>query len=189
MTSTVYLIRHATPDWSRVDIRYDIPPGPPLTTQGEAEAARLGEFLRDAGVRKIYASPLERALRTAQIAGEVAGLPVVEALAIAEWQRGESEIAVLERFLPFWSTACVESGDCGALALVSHGGPIRLMLEHLKLERAQIDFYRKQFDRDNPLPPAGAWRVTRAQLEAAWQMVLAFTPQPYRAYEPQTVYV
>jgi drug/metabolite transporter (DMT)-like permease len=27
----IYLIRHATPDWSRTDIPYFTPPGPPLT--------------------------------------------------------------------------------------------------------------------------------------------------------------
>ena len=56
----LYLARHATPDWNMRDIRYDIPPGPPLVPQGEAEAAQLGEFLRQAGVVQIYVSPLVR---------------------------------------------------------------------------------------------------------------------------------
>ena len=34
----LYLARHATPDWNMRDIRYDIPPGPPLVPQGEEEA-------------------------------------------------------------------------------------------------------------------------------------------------------
>lgn len=189
MPSTLYLVRHATPDWSRTDIRYDLPPGPPLTTQGEIEAARLGEFLRQAGVRKLYASPLERTQRTAQIAAELAALPVVEEETIAEWRRGESEGEVLERFLAGWANAYTESSHLGPIALISHGGPIRLMLAHLKLPQAEIDFYRKQFDRDNPLPPAGAWRVTQTHVDAPWQLELAFTPQPYRRYEPQTVFV
>lgn len=189
MTSTVYLVRHATPDWSRTDLRYDIAPGPPLTAQGEEEAGRLGAFLREAGVQRIYASPLERARRTAELAAVIAEADVSEAPAIAEWVRGESELAVLERFLPLWAAACVESKAEGAVALVTHGGPIRLLLEHLELERAEIDFYRKQFDRDNPLPPAGAWRITRTQPDAPWQMELAFTPQPFRRYEPATVFV
>jgi broad specificity phosphatase PhoE len=189
MNSIVYLIRHATPDWSRTDLRYDIPPGPPLTAQGEAEAAKLALFLVEAGVRKLYASPLERTQRTAAIAAEAGQLPVVTAEAIAEWRRGESEGEVLARLLPFWQAVCEESLDVGPLALVTHGGPVRLMLQHLQLEGAAIDFYRKQFDRDNPVPPAGAWRVTRELPDAPWALELAFTPQPYRPYVPQTVYV
>jgi broad specificity phosphatase PhoE len=189
MSATVYLVRHATPDWNRSDIRYDIPPGPPLTAQGEAEAAKLGQFLQTAGVCKLYASPLERAQRTAQIAAGVAQVEVVEAEAVAEWRRGESEAEVLARFTPFWVAVWEESVRYGPMALVTHGGPIRLMLEHLKLERAAIDFYRKQFDRDNPAPPAGAWRITRTQQRADWQMELAFTPQPYQIFAPQPVYV
>lgn len=189
MTATVYLVRHATPDWSRTELRYDIPPGPPLTAQGEEEAARLGAFFRQAGVQRIYASPLERARRTAELAAAIAEADVSEAPAIAEWVRGESEVAVLERFLPFWAAACVESEAGGAVALVTHGGPIRLLLEHLNHDRAEIDFYRKQFDRDNPLPPAGAWHITRAQPDGAWRVELSFTPQPFRRYEPETVFV
>jgi broad specificity phosphatase PhoE len=189
MTSTIYLIRHATPDWSRTEIRYDVPPGPPLTTQGEAEAIRLGEFLREAQVYKLYASPLARALRTAEIAGEITGNSVEVVESIAEWRRGESEAEVLERFTSFWTSVCEKGDHSGAIAVVTHGGPIRLMLDHLKLERAEIDFYRKQFDRDNPVPPAGAWRIMRTSPQTQWQITLAFTPQPYRAYQPQIVYV
>ena len=76
MSAVVYLIRHATPDWSRTDIRYDIPPGPPLTSQGEAEAQQLGEFLQTIPVKHIYASPLERTSRTAQIAAAALGIQV-----------------------------------------------------------------------------------------------------------------
>jgi broad specificity phosphatase PhoE len=189
MSATVFLVRHATPDWSRTDIRYDIPPGPPLTAQGEAEAAKLGAFLQMVGVRKFYTSPLERTQRTAQIAAGAAQAAVVEADAIAEWRRGESETEVLARFTPFWASVWEESVVDGPIALVTHGGPIRLMLEHLRLDRAAIDFYRKQFDRDNPAPPAGAWQVTRLHTKADWQMELAFTPQPYQLFLQQPVYV
>jgi broad specificity phosphatase PhoE len=189
MTVTVYLVRHATPDWARTDLRYDIPPGPPLTARGEEEAAQLGAFFRQAGVQRVYASPLERARRTAELAAAIAEADVSEEPAIAEWVRGESEVAVLERFLPLWAAACMESEESGAVALVTHGGPIRLLLEHLKLDRAEIDFYRKQFDRDNPLPPAGVWQITRTHPDAAWRIELVFAPQPFRRYEPATIFV
>lgn len=189
MSAVVYLIRHATPDWSRTDIRYDIPPGPALTTHGEAEAAKLGLFLQSAGIQKIYASPLERAKRTAQIAALPLELVVEEIEAIAEWRRGEGEAELLARLLPFWERVWAESEKVGPLALVSHGGPIRLLLQHLNLPQAEIDFYRKQFDRDNPVPPAGAWRIASDQINGVWQLQLAFTPQPHTVYTPPLVYV
>jgi broad specificity phosphatase PhoE len=64
---TLYLARHATPDRSRYDLPYHIPPGPGLTEKGRQEAAELGQFLRQEGVRHILASPLERTWRTALI--------------------------------------------------------------------------------------------------------------------------
>ncbi|MFN3332154.1 MAG: histidine phosphatase family protein, partial [Caldilinea sp.] len=73
----IYLARHATPDWNRKDIRYDVAPGPDLVPQGEEEAIKLGEFLHAVGVTQIVASPLVRTQRTAEIAGAVAGIPVV----------------------------------------------------------------------------------------------------------------
>jgi broad specificity phosphatase PhoE len=187
--TAVYLVRHATPDWSRTDLRYDVPPGPPLTAQGESEAEQLGAFLQQTGARQFFASPLERARRTAMIAAQVAGATVAEEAAIAEWQRGEGDGAVLERFLPFWAEVCAASSESKPLVLVTHGGPIRLLLQHLKLDQSEIDFYRKQFDRDNPVPPAGAWRVARSDENSSWRIELVFTPQPFRRYEPQTVVV
>ena len=45
MPQQIYLIRHATPDWTRKDIPYHLPPGPPLIEQGLAEAQALAAFL------------------------------------------------------------------------------------------------------------------------------------------------
>jgi broad specificity phosphatase PhoE len=187
---TIYLVRHATPDWSRTDIRYDIPPGPPLTPQGQSEATQLGEFLRSAQVQRIFASPLERTQQTAQLAAVALGLAVVEDLDLAEWQRGEPQDEVLARCLRSLDRAAAEAhASGGPVVLVSHGGPIRILLQHLGLEQAQIDFYRRQFDRDNPLPPAAAWRLYRERFDQEWQFDLAFTPQPHRPYVPEVVYV
>lgn len=185
----VYLCRHATPDWSRTDIRYDVPPGPPLTDVGETEAAKLGEFLRKEHVTTIYFSPLERTKRTAQIAAEVAGLSPKEELAIREWQQGESAATVLQRVRSFWEKAVHDSMQQGPIAIVTHGGPVAVMLEDLKMSADEINFYKKQFDRGNPVPPAGVWLTTRTNHDVTWQLDLVFTPQPAKFYQPQTTFV
>lgn len=194
MIVKIYLVRHATPDWSRTDIRYDVPPGPPLTAQGEAEAAKVGAFLRAAGIKRIYASPLERTRRTAEIAGAIVGVTPMEEEAIAEWRRGESESEVTARFNGLWEKICRESETVGPLALVTHGGPIKAMLLSLGMPQATVDEYCRKFDRGNPLPPAGVWLATGSST-TPWQLTLVWTPQdatiaPATAVmAPQTVYV
>lgn len=175
MTATIYLARHATPDWSRTDIRYDIPPGPPLTAQGESEAEALGSFLRQQGITAIYVSPLERTLRTADIAGEIAGAPVTIEESIAEWRRGEEEGEVVARFATFWEAIRRQAVNEGPIALVTHGGPVAVMLAKLGMSDADLGRYRRQFDRHNPLPPAGVWAATDGG--DRWQLELVFTPE------------
>lgn len=177
MIVKIYLVRHATPDWSRTDIRYDIPPGPPLTAQGEAEAANLGEFLRTVGIKRIYASPLERTRRTAEIAGGIVGVAPIEEEAIAEWRRGESETEVAARFNGLWEKICSESAAIGPIALVTHGGPVKAMLLSLGLPQTTVDEYCRKFDRGNPLPPAGVWLATGCATETPWDLELIWTPQ------------
>jgi broad specificity phosphatase PhoE len=194
----VFLARHATPDWSRRDIPYDLPPGPPLTAQGEEEARKLGAFLREQGVMTLYASPLERTRRTAELAAEVCGATVVEEHAIAEWRRDEDEATVLARIRPFWERACTESQASGPVALVTHGGCVLALLNHLQVPAGEINHYRNQCDHRNPLPPAAAWLTTRraggASFDAglgapAWDVRLAFTPQPIQHVLPAIAYV
>ncbi len=177
---TVYLIRHATPDWSRTDIPYFIPPGPPLTPQGEAEAGHLGQFLWEAGVRTIYASPLERAERTARIAGEVIHVPVTVSPSIAEGRPEEKSDEILARLWPTWEHAAALSEQTGPVALVTHGGPIALLLKALGLPDKEIDHFKRQFDRSNPVPPAGAWRAMRLPGSPAWSLSLSFVPEKHR---------
>lgn len=184
----VYLARHATPDWNRKDIRYDVAPGPDLVRQGEEEAVKLGEFLRAVGVVRIVASPLVRTQRTAEIAGAVAGIRVVIDDAVREYSREENDQLVFERFQPVLNELAGRAGAEGPLAIVTHGGPVRVMLERLGVDRDELWHYRRQFDHQNPLPPAAAWELTRASHDR-WQTRFAFSPTPYTEYLPAVAYV
>ena len=170
----IYLARHATPDWTRTDIPYHTPPGPPLTEQGRAEAQALGAYLAREGVRRIYASPLERAQHTAELAGAVMGAPVEIVWDIREWELQEAEEAVGQRMWTFWQRVVAESRQEGPIALVSHGGPIRILLERLGVEPERLASYRTRFDGNNPLPPAGVWKASRQG--QGWSARLDFVP-------------
>lgn len=187
--AVVYLARHATPDWTRTDIPYDIPPGPPLTPQGEAEATKLGAFLREAGVVKIYGSPFARTWRTAQLAAEVAGIEAIIAQELGELQRHEKEEVILARVRDLWQRAGEESRSIGPVALVTHGGCVLSMLTWLAVSQGEILHYRNQFDHRNPLPPAGAWRTQADATHQSWRTELAFTPNTIQPFVPELAYV
>lgn len=183
----IYLARHATPDWNRRDIRYDVAPGPDLVPQGEEEAARLGHFLRSAGVKQLVASPLVRTRRTAEIAGDIAGAPVRIDEAVREYSNEENDQIIFDRFFPKLEELLKVAGDTGPIAIVTHGGPVRVMLERLGVSRDELWHYRRQFDHQNPLPPAAAWELTRSGQN--WQARLVFSPSPFTEYLPAVRYV
>jgi len=172
----VFLVRHATPDWSRRDSSYHIPPGPPLTLVGQKEAQELGIFLNFYGVRWLWTSPLERCERTARIAAAacLAAVAVVDTL--AEWRPGENSQAVLERVQPVFEQARLASQDSAPVALVTHGGPISALLLALGMDEHELA-HRKIYDYANPVPPAGAWLATREHSHVPWELELAFMPE------------
>lgn len=174
----IFLLRHATPDWSRKDIPYDILPGPALLAKGEAEAQALGEFMKLEGLKKLYYSPFERAARTAKIVAAVNGIPCIEEKRLAEW-RGvdETEAQVRARMSSLFERAAQESMELGPIGLVSHGGPIALLLLELGFPHDELAPYRKMFDTTNPLPPAGVWKIKKVNNdEDDWDFQLVFTP-------------
>ena len=174
---TIYLARHASPDWNCTDIPYHIPPGPPLTSLGRLEAAARGAFLRPAGVSTILASPLERCQHTAQIVGDILDLPVVTDEVLTEWQPGESSDALGRRmsriFNATWETSA-QNGQQAAL-LLTHGGPIMELLRRLGMPDKTIE-QQRIYDHRNPMPPAGVWQVSRTDGSASWALALVFVP-------------
>lgn len=63
----------------------------PLTDLGRRQAAALADALRPERVRRILASPIPRALETAEIVGRAIGVPVEVADALREFDCGEYE--------------------------------------------------------------------------------------------------
>ena len=80
----VILARHGETDWNaaaRIQGKSDIP----LNGRGRAQARELAAAVQRLGtVEVIYASPLARALETAQIIGRALGLEPAPAAALTE---------------------------------------------------------------------------------------------------------
>jgi broad specificity phosphatase PhoE len=177
---TFYFIRHATPDWSRIDLPYHEPPGPPLTEQGQAESEALGEFLASIGVDLLYVSPLERCQHTARIVAQRTGSPLHIEERLIEWQPGEKPGDVRRRMLAFFDEINGDGDNSHQVGFVTHGGPIAMLLIALGMGDGALKSWRR-FDHANPLPPAGVWRATRESKDA-WGLELIFQP-PVEAYD------
>ena len=112
----IFLVRHATPDWSRTDIPYDIAPGPMLAPKGEKEAEKLAVFLRSERVGRLYHSPFERAARTAQIVAGMNEIPCIEEARLAEWRsQAESEVKVRARMKATFDDSFAEAAATGSI--------------------------------------------------------------------------
>ncbi len=87
-SSVVYLARHGETEWSltgRHTGRTDLP----LTERGERNARRLGKRLSRLAFAKVLTSPLQRAIRTCELAGFGAAAEVDPNL--IEWNYGAYE--------------------------------------------------------------------------------------------------
>lgn len=174
----IFLIRHATPNWEHTDIPYDILPGPALSPKGEKEAEALAAFLKSEDVVKLYCSPFERGARTAGIVSRINEIPCVEDKDLAEWREvDEPEEHVRQRMISIFERVVKEAEETGPIGLVSHGGPIALLLQELGIDRNELTAYRKRFDTTNPLPPAGVWKIEKISGEEHWNFQLAFIPK------------
>jgi probable phosphomutase (TIGR03848 family) len=100
------LIRHGENDYVKAGKLPGRVAGIHLNERGQAQAAALGESLKDAPLAAIYSSPLERALETAApIAGgrglEIQLIPDLMDTDVGEWQA--QELKKLYK-LPEWKT-------------------------------------------------------------------------------------
>lgn len=188
-SKTLYLIRHAQPDYPNgekmcLGQKNDLP----LSEHGFSQARQLGAFFKEIPLEAVYTSPLLRARQTAApIAGEARPLLVLDALIElygGEWDGmpfsvlrerypgysrrgsafstppgGETDESGLARALSALAIADGQTQRCAAL--VAHGGINRLLLCHL-LGRPLSD--KRQLSQDHAAVSIlektnGVWRV------------------------------
>jgi probable phosphoglycerate mutase len=98
----VYLARHGETEWSLSGQHTGLT-DLPLTERGEANARLLGQRLKALNVTHVRTSPLQRALRTCQLAGF--GSAAVVDPDLVEWNYGEYEglrTAEIRKQRPDW---------------------------------------------------------------------------------------
>jgi len=85
----VLLIRHGENDYVKKGRLACLLPGVHLNEAGRAQAQALADQLKDAPIKAIYSSPLERAVETAKPLAEVLGLEVIVRPGLMETNCGE----------------------------------------------------------------------------------------------------
>jgi broad specificity phosphatase PhoE len=168
MLTTLYIIRHATPD-REAKIAYDVPPGPDLTEIGRAQAREAALYLSNCRLERIYTSPLQRALQTAGIVAAHCGMLQMVDDRLAEHRHGEAREDVAKRVANFIDS--LDDTAASVVAFASHGSPIRASLLHLD---PKIDLGKYETTVGNPTVPAGIWRATR--VPSGWELEYVFEP-------------
>ncbi|MEU3518942.1 histidine phosphatase family protein [Streptomyces sp. NPDC006654] len=95
------LVRHGETEWS-VSGQHTSWTDLPLTQHGEEQAKSLAPLLADRTYARVLASPLDRAIRTAELAGLTGIVPDPD---LHEWDYGGYEgitTAEIHRFRPDW---------------------------------------------------------------------------------------
>jgi broad specificity phosphatase PhoE len=189
MTGLLYLVRHGEAEGNQGH-RYIGWSDPPLTELGQAQALCLAERLKAEPIRRVIASDRQRATATAAPIAAALGLPVetdpdLRELHFGRWEgRRPDELWAEERNIyEAWLNNLVISppggesldrlqariaralGRAGEGALlVTHGGPIRLLLAAWTGEGLW----------GRPVPPGSAWRLAAGAVAAlgtaGWSM-------------------
>lgn len=100
---TIYLVRHGETKWSR-NGRHTGITDLPLTAHGEATARELGPWFADVPFAQVLTSPMDRAVRTCELAG--LGAQAEIAVDLSEWNYGDYEgrsSAGVGREVPDWN--------------------------------------------------------------------------------------
>jgi broad specificity phosphatase PhoE len=148
--TTLLLVRHGETNWN-AERRWQGHADVPLNDRGRAQAHALAEQLAGESIDAIYSSDLSRARDTAEIVGARLDMPVVvdaelreidvgpiegmtaEETGTPDGWHGEPKEAHAERILRAVQRIAEQHPDDRVL-VVTHGGSMRRVHEHLGLE-------------------------------------------------------
>lgn len=169
MLTDLFLIRHAAPEWHGGPA-YRTAPGPDLSVSGQREAQQLAHFLADKALDHLFVSPFARTMQTAAHIVDRLDVPVTYTRFVEEHSATESAEQVHVRIRDFLLS--LTDSPFQRVGIVSHGFPIRVMLEELSSGRLDLRPY--VFGGNNHAPTAGVWHAHR--VEDGWRLDLVFQP-------------
>ena len=133
----LYLIRHGETDWNTVR-RFQGWTDIELNEKGLRQAELLGKRFENIPVDEVYASPLKRAVKTALPVAKAAGVELKTCEFLTHPQQmtfpgnvGDGSFAAVERRIKKGFDEILDGKDDVKIAVVSHGGIIRLMIKYL----------------------------------------------------------
>ena len=150
--TTLLVVRHGETDWN-AERRWQGHADVPLNDRGREQATALAEQLAGERIDAIYTSDLSRARVTAEIVGARVGVPVVVDPDLREIDVGSREGLVGEIVAP-WDgeasdahaarilaavTRIAERHPAGRILVVTHGGSMRRIHEHLELDAGPFE--------------------------------------------------
>ncbi|AEJ62017.1 Phosphoglycerate mutase [Spirochaeta thermophila DSM 6578] len=166
----VYLVRHAACSTRGFIGITD----PPLSEEGLRQREALARFFAPLRLETVYTSPLARAQATAEVLGTPEEVEALREIDFGQWEGklheeiprealeawyqnphttsppgGETLVRLAQRVLPAFKEIVSRHGPGGRIALVSHGGPLRVIicsvlglhlayLWHFDLDRASV---------------------------------------------------
>ena len=104
--TTVLLIRHGETDFVKTGKMAGRTPGVHLNEKGKHEAQELASCLKEAPIKQIFSSPMERTLETAKPLAKTLGLKIIRSEGLIETDIGDwkgMEIKKARKF-PEWKT-------------------------------------------------------------------------------------
>ena len=126
----IYLVRHGETEWAlsgKHTGRSDIP----LTSNGQAQARELEQYLKGLGVQKVFSSPSQRAKETCRLSGFLSHAIIDDEL--HEWDYGQYEgmtTTEIRKMDPLWTV--FSQGAPGGESVADMGQRVNRILGRLR---------------------------------------------------------
>ncbi|MCL4369369.1 MAG: histidine phosphatase family protein [Chloroflexi bacterium] len=130
MTLRLFLLRHGETEWNQTG-RFQGVTDIPLGQTGRQQATALAHSLRGERLSAVYASPLCRALETAQLLAAPHGLEVETCLELREMDLGELEGASREMFVTQFASLAARWRECAWTVQMPGGESLPLLQERV----------------------------------------------------------